>query len=210
MSATTQTPVPGIAPSLLGREDYAIISALVPNGAKVLDVGCGEGELLHWLTENKGVEGRGIELESGKVHKAISKGLSVYQGDINAGLTAYPDGAFDVVVLSQTLQETQHPREVMAEMLRIGRKVVVTFPNFAHWSVRISLLLHGKAPTTKFLPYSWYNSPNIRVLSIADFEDLIAEENWHIENRIFLAGHRRVTRWPNLLADVAICLVTKR
>lgn len=210
MIATAQTPVPGIAPSLLGREDYTIISALVPNGAKVLDVGCGEGELLHWLTENKGVEGRGIELESGKVHKAISKGLSVYQGDINAGLTAYPDDAFDVVVLSQTLQETQHPREVMAEMLRIGRKVVVTFPNFAHWSVRVSLLFHGKAPRTKFLPYSWYNSPNIRVLSIADFEDLIAEENWHIENRIFLAGHRRVTRWPNLFADVAICLVTKR
>ena len=210
MIATTQSPAPGIAPSLLGREDYAIISALVPQGAKVLDVGCGEGELLHWLTENKGVEGRGIELESGKVHKAISKGLSVYQGDINAGLTAYPDDAFDVVVLSQTLQETQHPREVMAEMLRIGRKVVVTFPNFAHWSVRISLLFHGKAPRTKFLPYSWYNSPNIRVLSIADFEDLIAEENWRIENRIFLTGHRRVTRWPNLLADVAICLVTKR
>ncbi|MCC6265615.1 MAG: methionine biosynthesis protein MetW [Bryobacterales bacterium] len=210
MSETAEAQAHGIVPSLLGREDYAIISALVPEGAKVLDVGCGEGELLHWLVENKSVEGRGIELESGKVHKAISKGLSVYQGDINAGLTVYPDNAFDVVVLSQTLQETQQPRQVMLEMLRIGRKVVVTFPNFAHWSVRVSLLIHGKAPRTKFLPYSWYNSPNIRVLSIGDFEDLIDEESWQIERKIFLAGHRRITRWPNLFAEVAICLVTKR
>lgn len=209
MNAEAQAPAHGIVPSLLGREDYAIISSLVPEGAKVLDVGCGEGELLHWLVENKGVEGRGIELESGKVHKAISKGLSVYQGDINAGLTVYPDDAFDVVLLSQTLQETQQPRQVMLEMLRIGRKVVVTFPNFAHWSVRFSLLFHGKAPRTKFLPYSWYNSPNIRVLSIGDFEDLIAAEHWRIERKIFLAGHRRITRWPNFLAEVAICLVTK-
>jgi methionine biosynthesis protein MetW len=210
VSTTAPFPIPGIVPSLLGREDYAIISALVPEGSKVLDVGCGEGELLHWLVENKGVQGRGIELESAKVHKAISKGLSVYQGDINAGLTVYPEGAFDVVVLSQTLQETQQPRQVMREMLRIGRKVVVTFPNFAHWSVRVSLLFHGKAPRTKFLPYSWYNSPNIRVLSIGDFEELVAEEQWQIERKIFLSGHRRITRWPNLLAEVAICLVTKK
>lgn len=210
MSTTAQFPIPGIVPSLLGREDYAIISALVPEGSKVLDVGCGEGELLHWLVENKGVQGRGIELESTKVHKAISKGLSVYQGDINAGLTVYPEDAFDVVVLSQTLQETQQPRQVMREMLRIGRKVVVTFPNFAHWSVRVSLLFKGKAPRTKFLPYSWYNSPNIRVLSIGDFEDLVAEEQWQIEHKIFLSGHRRISRWPNLFAEVAICLVTKK
>ncbi len=208
MTTTTQAPVSGIVPSLLGREDYAIISALVPDGAKVLDVGCGEGELLHWLVENKGVVGRGIELESSKVHKAISRGLSVYQGDINAGLAAYPEEAFDVVILSQTLQETQHPRQVMQEMLRIGRKVVVTFPNFAHWSVRLSLLFKGKAPRTKLLPYFWYNSPNIRVLSIADFEELVAEEHWKIERKIFLTSNRHITRCPNLRAEVAICLVT--
>jgi methionine biosynthesis protein MetW len=208
-STTAAFPMPGIVPSLLGREDYAIISALVPEGARVLDVGCGEGELLHWLVENKGVQGRGIELESAKVHKAIAKGLSVYQGDINAGLTVYPDNAFDVVLLSQTLQETQQPRQVMREMLRIGGKVVVTFPNFAHWSVRFSLLFHGKAPKTKFLPYSWYNTPNIRVLSIRDFEELVAKENWRIEKELFLSGHRHVSMWPNLLAEVAICLVTK-
>lgn len=209
LDTTASVPVPSIVPSLLGREDYAIISALVPEGARVLDVGCGEGELLHWLVENKGVQGRGIELESAKVHKAISRGLSVYQGDINEGLTVYPDSAFDVVILSQTLQETRQPRQVLREMLRIGEKVVVTFPNFAHWSVRLSLLFNGRAPKTKFLPYSWYNTPNIRVLSIRDFEELTKKEGWRVEKELFLSGHQRVTVFANLLAEVAICLVTK-
>ncbi|MCW5966533.1 MAG: methionine biosynthesis protein MetW [Bryobacterales bacterium] len=193
----------------MGREDYALISSLVPDGSRVLDVGCGEGELLHWLVENKGVQGRGIELLSGKVHRAIARGLSVYQGDINQGLQAYPDRAFDVVILSQTLQETKDPLSVLQEMLRIGDKVVVTFPNFAHWQVRLSLLLRGRAPRTKFLPYSWYDSPNIRVLSICDFQALVKEQGWRIEREFFLAGRRHVRVFANLLSEVAVCLLTR-
>lgn len=209
MATTTEPALPASVPSLLGREDYALISSLVPDGARVLDVGCGEGELLHWLVENKGVQGRGIELQSSKVHRAIARGLSVYQGDINQGLQAYPDRAFDVVILSQTLQETKDPLGVLQEMLRIGEKVVVTFPNFAHWQVRLSLLLRGRAPRTRFLPYSWYDSPNIRVLSISDFEALVKAQGWRIEREFFLAGKRHVGMFANLLAEVAVCLVTR-
>jgi methionine biosynthesis protein MetW len=209
MAITAEPVVSSLAPSLLGREDFALISSMVPEGSRVLDVGCGEGELLHWLVENKNVRGRGIELESAKVHRAIARGLSVYQGDINQGLQAYPDGAFDVVILSQTLQETKAPLEVMREMMRIGSKVVVTFPNFAHWQVRLSLLFRGRAPQTKFLPYSWYNTPNIRVLSICDFENMVKEQGWRVERKVFLSGHRRVRMFANLLAEVAICLVTR-
>lgn len=209
MATTTEPALPSLAPSLLGREDFALISGMVPEGSRVLDVGCGEGELLHWLVENKNVKGRGIELESSKVHRAIARGLSVYQGDINQGLQAYPDQAFDVVILSQTLQETKDPLEVMREMMRIGSKVVVTFPNFAHWQVRLSLLFRGHAPRTKFLPYSWYNSPNIRVLSISDFEALVKDQGWRVERELFLAGRRHVRMFANLFAEVAICLVTR-
>lgn len=209
MATTTEPIQPAFVPTLLGREDYALISSMVPEGARVLDVGCGEGELLHWLVENKNVQGRGIELQSSKVHRAIARGLSVYQGDINEGLFAYPDCAFDVVILSQTLQETKDPLKVMQEMLRIGQNVVVTFPNFAHWQVRLSLLLRGCAPQTKFLPYSWYDSPNIRVLSIRDFQALVTEQGWRIEREFFLSGHRHVSRFANLLAEVAICQVTR-
>jgi methionine biosynthesis protein MetW len=209
MATTTQPPLPTSLPSLLGREDYALISSLVPEGARVLDVGCGEGELLHWLVENKQVQGRGIELESAKVHRAIARGLSVYQGDINQGLQAYPDNAFDVVILSQTLQETKDPLSVLREMLRIGTKVVVTFPNFAHWQVRLSLLFRGRAPQTRFLPYSWYDSPNIRVLSISDFQALAKAQAWRIEREYFLTGPRHIRHYANLRAEVAICLLTR-
>jgi len=207
--ATAELVHTSIAPSLLGREDFALISELVPEGSRVLDVGCGEGQLLHWLVENKNVKGRGIELESDKVYRAIARGLSVYQGDINQGLQAYSDQAFDVVILSQTLQETKAPLDVMREMLRIGAKVVVTFPNFAHWQVRLSLMLQGRAPQTKLLPYAWYNSPNIRVLSICDFNMMVKEQGWRVERELFLAGKRHVRYFPNLFAEVAICLVTR-
>jgi methionine biosynthesis protein MetW len=209
MATTTGTTPPALVPTLLGREDYALISSMVPEGARVLDVGCGEGELLHWLVENKNVQGRGIELQSERVHRAIARGLSVYQGDLNEGLHAYPDQAFDVVILSRTLQETKDPLRVLEEMLRIGKKVVVTFPNFAFWQVRLSLLFRGRAPQTSVLPYSWYDSPNIRVLSISDFQAMVKQQGWRIERELFLTGHRHVNRFANLLAEVAICQVSK-
>jgi methionine biosynthesis protein MetW len=161
---------------LLGRSDYAIISEIVEPGTKVLDLGCGEGELLEWLAANKGVQGRGVEISGVKVQRAIGRGVSVYQGDIDEGLADYPDQAFDYVILSQTLQETLYPRHVLQDMLRVARRVIVAFPNFAHWTVRYSMLKSGRAPRTKLFPYEWYESPNIHFLTVQDFEELEALE----------------------------------
>jgi methionine biosynthesis protein MetW len=199
----------GFVRELLGRSDYAIIGEIVQKGARVLDLGCGEGELLEWLAAKKAVDARGIELSSSKVQRAIARGVSVYQGDINEGLADYPDQAFDYVILSQTLQETRHPRALLREMLRVGRRVIVAFPNFGHWRVRTSMMFSGRAPLAPLFPYDWYDSPNIHVLTVLDFESLIALEKLVVERRYFLAGHRRVTLLPNLLAEVAVFLVRK-
>ena len=193
---------------LLGRSDYAIIGDIVEPGAKVLDLGCGEGELLEWLAQNKGVEARGVEISGAKVQRAIARGVSVYQGDIDQGLADYPDQAFDYVILSQTLQETHSPRKVLREMLRVGRRVIVACPNFGHWRVRLSMLVSGGAPRTKLFPYEWYESPNIHFLTVLDFENLAALEGLVVERCYFLAGRRKVTVLPNLLAEVAVFLVS--
>lgn len=194
---------------LLGRSDFAIISEIVEQGSRVLDLGCGEAELLAWLAENKGVQARGVEIEPAKLQKAIARGVSAYQGDINEGLADYPDHAFDYVILSQTLQETRAPLKVLSEMLRVGRQAIVAFPNFGHWSVRFSMLFSGQAPRTKLFPYEWYESPNIHYLTVHDFETLVTRQGFKIERRYFLAGSRRVTLFPNLMAEVAVFLVGK-
>jgi methionine biosynthesis protein MetW len=193
---------------LLGRSDYAIIGEIVEPKTKVLDLGCGEGELLAWLAANKDVEGRGVEISGARVSRAISRGVSVYQCDIDQGLADYPDQAFDYVILSQTLQETRHPREVLREMVRVGRRVIVAFPNFGHWRVRAALLLSGRAPRTKLFPYEWYDSPNIHFLTVQDFEELAAAEGLLVERRYFLAGHRKIVAMPNLMAETAVFLVS--
>jgi methionine biosynthesis protein MetW len=195
---------------ILGRSDFAIISSLVEPGSKVLDLGCGDGELLAWLAENKQVMARGVEISPARVQRCIAQGLSVYQGDIDAGLADYPDQCFDFVILSQTLQETHRPLTVLREMLRVGRRVIVAFPNFGHWAMRLSMLLTGRAPKTKLFPHEWHNSPNIHFLSVQDFEDLTVAENLVVERRIFLSGSRSIRIMPNLLADVAIYLVRQR
>jgi len=192
---------------LLGRSDYAIIGEIVEPRTKVLDLGCGSGELLEWLAGNKDVEARGVEISGAKVQRAIARGVSVYQGDIDEGLADYPDHAFDYVILSQTLQESRHPLKVLREMLRVGRKAIVAFPNFGHWRMRLSMLVRGQMPKTKLFPYEWYDSPNIHFLTVDDFENLAAREGWAIERRFFLAGHRKVSFSPNLLAEVAVYLV---
>jgi methionine biosynthesis protein MetW len=207
MTAPVPTPPPFVR-ELLGRSDYRIIGEIVEPNTKVLDLGCGDGELLQWLAENKGVDARGVEISGARVQRAIARGVSVYQGDIDEGLADYPNQAFDYVILSQTLQETFQPRKVLREMLRVGRRVIVAFPNYAHWRMRLSMLLSGRAPKTKLFPYEWYESPNIHFLTVLNFEDLAAEERIVIEKRYFLAGARTVRALPNLLAEVAVYLVS--
>ena len=194
---------------LLGRGDFAIIGELVEPNSKVLDLGCGEGELLAWLAENKGVDARGVEISATKVRRAIARGVSAYQGDIDEVLEDYSNHAFDYVILSQTLQETRWPLKVMRDMLRVGRHANVAFPNFGHWSVRLSLLFTGRAPKTGLFPYEWYDSPNIHFLTVDDFDQLVRQEGFTIERNYFLSRRRRIHLLPNLRAAVAVYLIRK-
>jgi len=198
-----------VTTAALGRSDYTIIGEIVEPGSKVLDLGCGDGDLLEWLAANKGVDARGVEISGAKVQRAIARGVSVYQGDIDQGLADYPDQAFDYVILSQTLQETRQPLQVLREMLRVGRRAIVAFPNFGHWRVRLSMLMSGRAPKTRLFPYEWYDSPNIHFLTVHDFEQLARLEGVVVERRFFLAGQQRIEARPNLRAEVAVYLVRR-
>ncbi|HTS77853.1 MAG TPA: methionine biosynthesis protein MetW [Bryobacteraceae bacterium] len=193
---------------IYGRSDYAMIGELVEPRARVLDLGCGEGELLAWLRENKNVDARGVEVSGARAQKAIARGVSVYQGDLESALDDYPEAAFDYVILSQTLQETRDPMRVLRGMLRVGRKGIVAFPNFGHWRVRASHLWSGRAPKTELFPYDWYDSPNIHFLTVLDFEALAEKHRWDVQRRIFLSGNRAVRTMPNLRAEVAVFLVS--
>jgi methionine biosynthesis protein MetW len=194
---------------VLGRSDYAIISELVEPNTRVLDVGCGEGELLHWLALHKNVDARGVEIVGAKVQRAIARGVSVYQGDIDQGLADYPDNAFDYVILSQTLQEVRKPLKVLSEMLRVSHRAIVAFPNFGHWSVRLAHLWSGRAPRTKLFPHDWFDSPNIHFLTIHDFEALAAQEHWTVERAIYLNADKEVHTFPNLMAEVGVFVIHK-
>ena len=191
------------------RPDLAAVAAAVPAGARVLDIGCGDGQLLAWLRDTKGVEGRGIELDASDVAAAVGRGLAVVQGDADTDLADYPDAAFDVVILSNTLQAMQRPADVLAQLVRIGRSAIVSFPNFGHWRVRLGLALSGRMPVTRSLPVSWHETPNIHFCTIADFEALAVEIGLTVERRAGLHSGRQVAALPNLLADTGVFVLRR-
>ena len=178
-------PIEGVVAST-SRVDLLAISQLVTAGARVLDIGCGDGQLLKLLEAARGVDGRGIEISQKGVNECVARGLSVVQGDADSDLVDYPDDAFDFVILSQTLQATHHPRVVIEQMLRIGRRAIVSFPNFGNWRVRAALGFRGRMPVTKSLPYSWYDTPNIHFCTIRDFVGLCDEVGATIETSMVL------------------------
>ena len=195
------------------RVDLLRVAELVAPGSRVLDVGCGDGELLRLLVEERNVDGRGIELSQQGVNDCVAKGLSVIQGDADADLADYRNDAFDYVILSQTLQATRQPRVVLEHMLRIGRRAIVSAPNFGHWRVRAQLAFLGRMPVTESLSHSWYDTPNIHFCTIADFVALAAEVGATIDKSVALHPRGRPLNpiWPkwawNLLGEQAIFLL---
>ena len=198
------------------RADLAAIAEMIPQGARVLDVGRGDGALLEHLTTTKKVDGRGLELSQQNVNACVARGLAVIQGDADTDLVEYPSQVFDFVILSQTIQATRNPKSVLGHLLRIGKRTAVSLPNFGHWRVRLSLLARGRMPRTKALGYEWYDTPNIHLCTIADFAALVSEAGADIEHALALSekGRTRPMRtdaWsPNLFAEGAIFLLRGR
>ena len=187
------------------RADLAIIAQHIPSGARVLDIGCGDGELMSVLRDERNVDARGLEIDPENVELCVSRGLSAIQGDANRDLAEYPDGAFDYAILSQTLQTAARPDRMLDELLRVGRQAFVSFPNFGYWRMRFDLLFNGHMPVTRHLPVSWYATENIHHLTIADFEALIAEKGVKVENSWFFAHGGQVGRtFANWRAEHAV------
>ena len=192
------------------RPDLAIIAGHVAQGARVLDIGCGDGELMAELRDRKNVDARGLEIDVGNVSQAVAKGLSVVQGDADTDLGYYPDRAFDYAILSQTLQTARAPDKVLTELLRIGDRAFVSFPNFAYWRVRWALFWGGRMPVTAALPISWYETENIHQLTIDDFRAFVAERGLIVEDAWFLTGDRRISSAAaNLRAEHAVFLLRR-
>ena len=192
------------------RADLAVIAENVAVGARVLDVGCGDGALMAALRDKRGVDARGLEIDAGNVAAAVGRGLSVIQGDADIDLAGYPDASFDYALLSQTLQPARAPDVVLDELLRIGHRAFVSFPNFAHWRVRLSLLWGGRMPVTRQLPERWYDTPNIHHLTIDDFRAFLKQRGVTVEGAWFLSGDTRTrSSAANLLAEHAIFLLRR-
>lgn len=192
------------------RPDLAAVAAMVPAGSRVLDIGCDDGALMAALRDGKGVDARGIELSRDGVSAAVARGLSVVQGDADTDLADYPADAFDVAILSQTLQATIRPDHVLDELLRIGQRAIVSFPNFGHWRVRMGLLVGGRMPMTSALPVKWYETANIHFCTIDDFRALVVDKGYVVEQQQFLSQARPVAGlFANLLAENAIFMLRR-
>ncbi len=191
------------------RKDLELIADLVPAGSRVLDLGCGNGELLAWLQQNKGCSGYGIEIDDANVHACVQRGVNVIQLNLEEGLALFDDASFDVVLQVDTLQHLRNTERMLKETARVGRIGIVAFPNFAHWPNRLHVLT-GRMPVTRALPYQWYDTPNIRVGTFADFEVLAATCGLTVSDAFGLQAGRVKRRWPNLLASVAVFKFERR
>ena len=197
------------------KEEFKVISELIDEKSRVLDVGCGDGILMEYLLKNKVVDARGLEISKEKVKKCLSNGLAVVEGDAEYDLKQFPDLSFDYVILSQTLQAFMSPENVIKDLLRVGKKVIVTIPNFGHWKVRVDLLFKGEMPITKNLPYEWYNTPNLHMCTIQDFYNFCNNKGIKIFKIISLNGQKtsKITssnlKYKNLISELGIFLLEK-
>ncbi|MFH0702013.1 MAG: methionine biosynthesis protein MetW [bacterium] len=193
--------------------NYEIISDIIESGSKVLDLGCGSGELLKLLKDKKNIRARGVEISEDNVIKCIEKGLSVFQGDIDEGLKEYQDKSYDYVILNQTLQLTHKPDYVIQEMLRVGKKIVISFPNFAYWKVRSQLFFTGRMPKSNVLPFEWYNTPNIHLLTIKDFREFCDKRKITVLNEIYMTKAALKNNFickllPNLFSEEVMFVIS--
>ena len=190
------------------RADLEIIQEWIPAGSRVLDLGCGNGELLAWLTEHKHVAGYGLEIDADNIAQCVSKGVNVIEQNLDKGLGNFASDSFDVVVMTQSLQALHYPGKVLAEMLRVGKTCIITFPNFGHWRCRWYLTTKGRMPVSDFLPYTWFNTPNIHFCTFADFENLCHDQGATIMDRLAVDREHRNSwasrLWPNLLGEIGI------
>jgi methionine biosynthesis protein MetW len=191
------------------RLDHRIIAGLVEPGSRVLDLGCGDGELLARLAEDKRIVGQGVEISEQAVYKCVEKGVSVFHSDIATGLAGFPDRSFDLVILNQSLQEVRNIGFVLDEALRVSSRAVVGLPNFAHFRARAELFFRGRAPVTPSLPYDWSDSPNVRFMSMADFRSFCGLRGYRVLASKYIGVRRRVRFWPNLTALNGIFLIEK-
>jgi methionine biosynthesis protein MetW len=192
------------------KADHKIILNWISKGASVLDLGCGDGELIALLIKEKQVHAQGIELNENSIQRCVAQGLSVFQQDIDTGLSEYADNSFDYVILNQTLQQVKKPDFALNEALRVGKKVIVSLPNFVQASARFQIFFKGRVPVTKALPYEWYDTPNLHFLGIADFMDYCQKRNIQIQNSAFIRKNGVVKLFPNLFAEVGLFVCTKQ